>query len=76
MNPGSPGPSITRCTQPPQPPPPLLRRLRTYVLRLYVVALSRPRELSPGGDRLGPRTAHEVRAVEFELRAWWGCSCG
>eukprot|EP00964_Phaeocystis_antarctica_P052841 scaffold30968_cov66-Phaeocystis_antarctica.AAC.1 len=40
--------------------------------RLYVVALSRPRELSPGGDRLGPRTAHEVRAVELELRAWWG----
>ena len=31
--------------------------------------LSRPRELCPGSDRLGPRTAHEVRAVKLELRA-------
>ena len=31
--------------------------------------LRRPRELGPGGDRLGPCTAHEVRAVELELRA-------
>ena len=36
------------------------------------LVLSRPRELCPGGDRLGPRTAHEVRAVELELRA---CGC-